>query len=74
MEILRRFNDDKATKEALKEYLVGYFKDAIIERALRKQSVESLADAITELEKGFEQLAIDYELPKQNNEQVNPAR
>lgn len=73
-ELLRRFNDDKATKESLQMFLVEFFREKIIERAMEKKDVSSLADAIGELERGFEQLAIEYGLPGQTPTQENPAR
>ena len=73
-QLLHSFNDDKHTKEALLGYLIGYFEEQIIERALAKQSVESLADAISELKKGFEQLENDYGIKKEPKKSVNEAR
>lgn len=74
MEILRRFNDDTQTKEALFEYLKGFFMDKIIERALKKESTDSLADAILELENGFRQLDIDYGIQKKQSGHSNNAK
>lgn len=73
-EILRRFNGDVHTKEAVSNYLVEHFKSEIIRRALLKEDVTSLADAILELEKGFEQLAIDYGIKEQSKQITTQAR
>lgn len=73
-EILRRFNGDVHTKEAIVEYLTNHLKEKIIERALLKQNTDSLADAIIELEKGFEQLAIDYGIKQQSKPITQDAR
>lgn len=73
-EILRRFNGDVNTKEALVEYLTNHLKEKIIERALLKQNTDSLADAIIELENGFEQLAIDYGIKQQSKPITQDAR
>ncbi len=72
--LLRLFNDDKKTKEALLNYLTGFFEEKIIERAKKKESVESLADAIIELEKGFEQLSIDYGVKTKQPKPTNQSR
>lgn len=73
MDILRRFNDDKELKALLLDYLTDYFQEKIIGRAMKKESVESLADAIKELELGFSQLDIDYAI-KQDKVVENSSR
>lgn len=74
MDELRRFNGDEHTKNALLEYLISYFQEKLIERAMKKQSVESLADAIGELKNGFDQLSQDYGLPPKKTTPINQAR
>ena len=74
MELLRKFNDDKRTKEELLEYLVTHFQRKIVERALKKENTDSLADAILELESGFSNLDIDYGLPRQETIKTNSAK
>lgn len=74
---LRQFNGDRDTKAALLSYLIGFFEEAIIKRARAKQDVKSLAslaDAILELERGFEQLEIDYGIKKEPKPTINEAR
>jgi hypothetical protein len=72
--LLRQINGDVQTKEALLKYLTGFFEEEIIRRALQKQSVESLADAILELKKGFDQLNLDYGIKTTPTKPVNEAR
>lgn len=72
--LLARFNGDKHTKEAVFVYFTQYFEGQIVKRAKEKQPVESLADAIVELEKAFEQLSIDYAAPKLPSEVSNESR
>ena len=74
MEILKRFNDDVNTKEVLLAYFIEYFESKIIERAKEKKDVSSLADAIIELEKAFDQLNIDFNAKHKATEEVNQAR
>jgi hypothetical protein len=74
MDTLRRFNGDEATKSELLEYLIAHFQKKIIERAIQKEDVESLADAIIEVKKAFEQLEVDYGIKPKQTEATNDAR
>lgn len=73
-EILRRFNGDEHTKQALKEYLLTFFKEKIIEKALKQEDVKALAEACIELENGFNQIEIDYGIKQQQKPPTNGAR
>lgn len=63
MDLLRVFNGDYHTKEALLEFFIGYFEEEIIKRAKAKEPVESLAEALNELPKAFDKLKQIYEPP-----------
>lgn len=72
METLRRFNGDKNTKSDLLNYCKEYFKGQIIERAVSKKGgIESLADAIIELDNAFKQLETDYGVPTPKTTQTS---
>lgn len=72
--LLRQFNDDKATKEALKEYFEQIIKDYCVQNAFERRSVEGVADAKDILDKAFNQLEIDYGLPNKEKAPTNQAR
>lgn len=74
MESLRRFNGDKHTKEELRAYLIDYIGREGIYRMFNRQSVEHIADACELIQKAFEQLSMDYAVPKQQPEHTNEAR
>lgn len=73
-DLLRRFNGDKHTKEALLAYCTAFFETQIVIRAKEKQSVEGLADALIELERVFDQLEIDYGITAKIKAPENTAR
>ena len=74
MDILRRFNGDVATKEALREYIIEHIGKEGIYRMFNRQSVEHIADACELIQKAFEQLDIDYGIKQQNSTYTNEAR
>ena len=68
MELLRRFNDDRATKEALREYLEMFIGDEAVKMVYERKDVAHIADAKDLLDKAFSQLEIDYGIqPKYEN-------
>lgn len=73
-QLLQRFNGDKNTKAALVEYFDTYFKNKIVERALKKEDVKALAEAVGELHAAFDQLDIDYGIRQEKPIQTNEAR
>ena len=73
-EILTRFNNDTATKEALLSYFQDYMHSKIIERALKKENTYSLADAIIEIDNAFKQIEIDYAITVRTEDGKNHAR
>lgn len=73
MELLRRFNGDIHTKEALKEYIISFLEDVIIEKACKGECVKGAAEAINEVTRAFEQLDIDYGIKQPEDKQLNEA-
>lgn len=73
-EILGRFNGDINTKEALQEYFRAFFKQEIINRSLKKENTDSLADAINEMDRAFEKLSDDYGIKQEQSTNKNEAR
>jgi hypothetical protein len=73
MEILRRFNGDKNTKEALILYIQSFLEDRIIEKARNGEDVKATAEAINEVLKAFEQLDIDYAIKSEQDTELNQA-
>lgn len=74
MDILRRFNGDFHTKEALVEYLGSFIDQEGLRRIYSKESVEVVADAKLLILKAFEQLEIDYGVSEKKIEAANQAR
>lgn len=73
-ENLRRFNGDKNTKKDLREYLIAYFEDAIIDAAYNGRDVKPLAESVKQIKNAFDQLDIDYAIPKKTTDATNQAR
>lgn len=73
-EILRRFNGDKETKRMLQEYVNDYISKAGVYKMLNRQDVSGIADAFELINKSFDQLDIDFDVPQETYEQINPAR
>ena len=73
-ELLRQFNGDEQTKNAILSYCVKYFENNIILQAREGKDVKSLAEAINQLEKAFEQLSIDYDVKQRPTEEINQSR
>ena len=60
--LLSQFNNDFHTKEALIAFIVNHLETRIVENAIAKLPVASLADAIIELKKAFEELSLAYDI------------
>ena len=71
---VRQFNGDKRTKKDILDYCIDYFNTRILEEAYKGGSVTSLAQAVTELQKAFAQMDIDYAISTPTPEQTNEAR
>lgn len=74
MDTLRRFNGDKATKEALRAYIIEHIGKEGVYRMFNRQSVEHIADACELIQKAFEQLDTDYGIQEQPTTYTNEAR
>ena len=73
-EKVRQFNGDRTGKKETLDYIVDYLNKRILEEAYRGGDVKSLAGAVTELKKAFEQMDIDYAIPTPKQEPINEAR
>lgn len=60
--LLQLFSQDLHTQEALLNFLKDHLAERIVQNAIEKKPVEALADAIIELEKGFERLREIYDI------------
>lgn len=74
MELLRRFNDDKATKEALKDYLNQFIAETAVNLMYERKDTSHIADAHDLINKAFDQINIDYGVQQKPIEQTNNAR
>ncbi len=73
-EQLRVFNGEKNTKQDVLNYCISYFEEQIIDRAYKGHDVKSLADAVVEIKKAFEQLDLDYAIKQKETTPTNEAR
>lgn len=74
MEPLRRFNDDRATKEALQEYLNQFIAETAVNLMYERKDTAHIADAHDLINKAFDQINIDYGIQQKPIEQTNKAR
>jgi len=74
MDNIRKFNGDRATKKDLLEFIIAYFEERILDTAYNGGDVKSLANAVVEVKKAFEQLDIDYAIPQEETKPTNQAR
>lgn len=72
--ILRKFNGDKSTKEALQQYMTEVIAQEGVALMFSKKDVSHIADAKMLIDKAFEQLDIDYGIPNKQPKQSNQAR
>lgn len=72
--LLRRFNDDKATKEAFKEYLIGFISEEAVGLIFNRKDVAHIADAKDLIDKAFMQIETDYGIKEKPPTQTNNAR
>jgi hypothetical protein len=61
-QLLSRFNGDPHTKEALINFMEAHFHSRIIENAIAKLPTDSLADALIEVKKAFEEIESIYDI------------
>lgn len=74
MDLLRAFNGDIATKEAVMEYVTDFIAEEALKRMFAKEDVAHIADAKTLLDKAFDQLSMTYGIKEQPTEPTNQAR
>lgn len=70
---LMEFYQDKHMMEAVKTYVLNHFEVVAIERVMKRESTEALADAKEVIESAFDQLDIDLS-PNKSEEVINSAR
>lgn len=73
-EILRRFNGDIQTKEALLAFIQDYIGDEALDKMYKKEDVSHIADAHELIIKAFEQLETLYAIKKESDTTINQAR
>ena len=74
MDVLRSFNGDTHTKEALKEYIISFIATEGVRRIFEREDVTAIADAKILIDKAFEQLENDYGIREQPTKPTNGAR
>lgn len=74
MDLLRRFNDDKHTKQALKEYLLAFISQEAVSLIFERKDVSHIADAKDLIDKAFMQIEIDYGVPAKQQKPTNEAK
>jgi hypothetical protein len=73
-EKIRQFNGDRNGKKEILDYVLNFLNKRILEEAYRGGDVKSLAGAVTELKKAFDQMDIDYAIPTKQEKPINEAR
>lgn len=74
MDILRRFNGDEQTKQALLEFIHTIINDEALDKMYKRIDVSHIADAKILIDKAFEQLNTQYGIKEQPAENINQAR
>lgn len=72
--LIRQFNGDEGTKQAVIAYLTNFISDEAVSRVFAKEDVSSVADAKILIDKAFDQMSIDYGITTQPAEPTNQAR
>lgn len=73
-EILRVFNGDMHTKNALKEFIHQYIREEGANMIMERKSVEHVADAYDLINKAFQELELIYGIPEKPTTPKNHAR
>lgn len=73
-ELLRQFNGDIHTRDAVKAYFEAHIAQYALEKMFDRKDVSGIADAKDILEKAFNQLEIDYGVPQKTQTPTNNAR
>lgn len=74
MDLLRSFNGDVRTKEALIGFILDFIDQEGLRRIYAKEDVTSVADARTLIDGAFEALALEYAIPERPKEPTNVSR
>lgn len=72
--LLRQFNGDVHTKEAVIEYLTDFIAAEGVRRIFRREDVSAVADAKDLIDKAFEALKDQYAIPTKEKAPTNQAR
>lgn len=73
-DILRRFNGDLNTKEALVNFIIEVINDEALEKMYKGESVAHIKDAKNLIDKAFQQLDILYGINIQQTKNTNQAK
>lgn len=73
-DILRRFNGDISTKEALIDFLMEVINDEALEKMYKGDDVSHIKDAKNLIDKAFQQLDIIYGITIQQTKNSNQAK
>lgn len=74
MDILRRFNDDKATKNAVQQYFTDFIAEEGVKLIFDRKDTSHIADAKELIDKAFIQIEIDYGIQKEYRAKGNQAK
>lgn len=73
-ELLRRFQGDTHTKEALKAYLIATIGEEAKDKAFRGEDTSHIKDAHESITKAFDNLENEYGTKPVHTKTENPAR
>jgi len=73
-ELLRQFNGDFNTKEALKAFIIDVINQEAIEKMYKREDVSHIADATELIEKAFDKLETTYGIQTKQTLPINQAR
>jgi len=72
--LLKRFNGDPHTKEAVLSFIADHLEKEIVKRARAGLDVKSLAEAINEVLRAFDELENQYGIQTPKPKETNQAR
>lgn len=72
--LLRAFNGDIQTKQALQQYLGQFIAEYAVRTMYSRGDTGHIADAHLLIDEAFQQLDIEYGLIEQPRQQTNPSR
>ena len=73
-ELLRRFNDDTHTKDALRVFLDEFIGKEGVRRIFARENVDAVADAKILIDKAFEALSDEYGIKLKQETPQNESR